>query len=273
MFRRAGQTLPAFELNLFKNVLGFGLLLPTIAVFEGYELPAFPWPDLAVALVSGYLGIAVADTWYLRALQLMGASRTGIVASLLSPFVILLSVVFLGETLHGWQLMGFALVMAGILLVTWRSKRREVDAEQVRRGVFYGVGAMFLMAVGIVMVKDILETRSFLWTTEIRLAGGLAGMVAYIFLRGRGAIVMRNFRQPLPWKLIVPASVLAAYVSMMMWLAGYKLIPASEASILNETANAWIVFLAWLMLGESIGVRKVSGLALTSAGVAVMLLV
>ena len=72
--------------------------------------------------------------------------------------------------------------MAGILLVTWRSKRREVDAEQVRRGVLYGVGAMFLMAVGIVMVKDILETRSFLWTTEIRLAGGLAGMAAYIFI-------------------------------------------------------------------------------------------
>jgi drug/metabolite transporter (DMT)-like permease len=51
------------------------------------------------------------------------------------------------------------------------------------------------------------------------------------------------------------------------------LIPASEASILNETANAWIVFLAWLMLGESIDRRKVFGLALTSAGVAVMLLV
>jgi drug/metabolite transporter (DMT)-like permease len=127
--------------------------------------------------VSGYLGIAVADTWYLRALHLMGASRTGLVASLLSPFVILLSVLFLGESLRGWQLVGFALVMAGILLVTWRSRRRAVDAEHVRRGVMYGVGAMFLMAVGIVMVKEILETRSFLWTTEIRLAGGISGML------------------------------------------------------------------------------------------------
>jgi drug/metabolite transporter (DMT)-like permease len=58
-----------------------------------------------------------------------------------------------------------------------------------------------------------------------------------------------------------------------MWLAGYKLIPASEASILNESANAWIVLLAWLMLGESIGARKLIGLSLASAGVAVMLLV
>jgi drug/metabolite transporter (DMT)-like permease len=99
------------------------------------------------------------------------------------------------------------------------------------------------------------------------------GMAAYILLRGRAAEVRRHFAQPLPWKVIVPASVLAAYVSMMMWLAGYKLIPASEASILNETANAWIVFLAWAVLGESIDARKVIGLGLTSAGVAVMLLV
>ena len=273
LFRRTGDQLPAFELNLFKNLLGFALLLPTIAVFEGLQAPDFPWPDVGISLVSGYLGIAVADTWYLRALHLMGASRTGIVASLLSPFVILLSVLFLGESLRDWQLFGFALVMAGILLVTWRSKRRSVDAEQVRKGVFYGAGAMFLMAVGIVMVKEILETRSFFWTTEIRLAGGIGGMLAYTLLRGRVAEVRSRFAQPLPWKTITIASFLSAYVSMMMWLAGYKLIPASEASILNESANAWIVFLAWLMLGESLDTRKLAGLALTSSGVAVMLLV
>ena len=273
LFRRSGDALPAFELNLFKNLLGFALLIPTIALFEGPRWPEFPLPEVGLALVSGYLGIAVADTWYLRALHLMGASRTGIVASLLSPFVILLSVLFLGESLRGWQVFGFALVMAGILLVTWRSKRRSVDAEQVRAGVLYGAGAMFLMAVGIVMVKEILETRSFFWTTEIRLAGGITGMLVFTALRGRAAEVRRRYTRALPWGTITLASFLAAYVSMMMWLAGYKLISASEASILNESANAWIVLLAWLLLGESIDRRKITGLTLTSTGVAVMLLV
>ncbi len=273
LFRRAGDALPPFELNLFKNLLGFSLVLPTMAIFEGYQLPAFTLEEIGIALVSGFLGIAVADTWYLRALSLMGASRTGIVASLLAPFVILLSILFLGESLRGWQIVGFALVMGGILLVTWRQNRREVDAANLGKGVFFGVGAMLLMAVGIVMVKGILETRPFLWTTELRLVGGIAGMLIYMALRGRFEVVMQRFRQPLPWRFIVPASVLGAYVSMMMWLAGYKLISASEASVLNETANAWIVLLAWLVLGESIGYRKVMGLLLTSAGVIIMLLV
>jgi drug/metabolite transporter (DMT)-like permease len=272
LFRQVDDALPPFELNLFKNLLGFSLILPTMALVEGFALAAFSVQEIAVALISGLLGIAVADTWYLRALSLMGASRTGIVAGLLSPFVILLSIMFLGESLHGWQLAGFALVMGGILLVTWRQNRREVDAAHLSKGVFYGIGAVFLMAVGIVMVKEILETRPFMMTAEIRLAGGIGGMLIYMVLRGQYQVVKQNFIKPLPWKLIIGGSFLGAYVSMMMWLAGYKLIPASQASVLNETANAWIVLLAWLMLGESIGYRKVVGIMLTSAGVIVMLL-
>lgn len=272
LFRRADDALPPFELNLFKNLLGFSLILPTLFVVEGFQLAAFSAQEIAVTLLSGFLGIAVADTWYLRALSLMGASRTGIVAGLLSPFVILLSILFLGESLRGWQLAGFALVMGGILLVTWRQNRREVDASHLSKGVFYGIGAVFLMAVGIVMVKEILENRPFMMTAEIRLAGGAGGMLIYMTLRGRYEAVKQNFMKPLPWKLIISGSFLGAYLSMMMWLAGYKLIPASEASVLNETANAWIVLLAWLMLGESIGYRKVAGIMLTSVGVIVMLL-
>ncbi len=86
MFRQQGRLLPAFELNLFKNALGFLLLIPTLVLVEGLSLPDYSLPDLGVTLLSGCLGIAVADTWYLRALNLMGASRSSIVASLLSPF-------------------------------------------------------------------------------------------------------------------------------------------------------------------------------------------
>jgi drug/metabolite transporter (DMT)-like permease len=60
---------------------------------------------------------------------------------------------------------------------------------------------------------------------------------------------------------------------MMFWLGGYASIPASQASILNETANAWIVLFAWLVLDETISKRRVLGLLLTIAGVLVILLV
>lgn len=273
LFRRSGETLPAFELNLFKNLFGLVLLIPTILVVDGLQLPGFTARELLLVFVSGLIGIAVADTWYLKALNMMGASRTGIVSSLFSPFVIFLSAVFLGERLVPWQWLGFLLVMSGVLLVTWRTHRSVVDAADVKRGVMYGVGAVFMMAAGVVMVKEILETRSFLWTVELRVVGGVGGMLAYMLVSRQWQSVKRNFSQPQPWGTVMFASFLGAYFALLLWLAGYKLIDASVASVLNETNVSFIVFLAWLMLGERINRRKLVGLGLTSAGVIVMMLV
>ena len=271
LFRRSGETLPAFELNLFKNLLGLVLLIPTILLVNGLALPDYTYIELLLVFLSGLFGIAVADTWYLKALNMMGASRTGIVSSLFSPFVILLSAVFLGERLVAWQWLGFISVMSGVLLVTWRTNRSVVEAADVKKGVVYGVGAVLFMAAGVVMVKEILETRSFLWTVELRMVGGGAGMLIYILLSGQWQNVKRNFSQPQPWGTIIFASFLGAYLALMLWLGGYKLIDASVASVLNETSVSFIVFLAWLMLGEKINRRKLTGLGLTLAGVIIMM--
>jgi drug/metabolite transporter (DMT)-like permease len=272
LFRQAGEALPPFETNLFKNLLGFALMWPTILLLDGLASPEFTTVELVTLLLSGFLGIAMADTWYLRSLHLVGAGRMGIISSLLSPFVILLSVLFLSESLGGLQLLGFGLVMAGVLLVTWRANADKVDSADLGKGVALGVGAIFLMAVGVVMIKGILETRSFAWTVQIRLVGGIAGMILYVVLWRGYRQVRARFVQPLPWRIIVPASLLASYVSMMMWLASYRLIDASVSSVLNQSANAWMVLLAWLVLREYVGMRKIYGLILTSLGVLAMLL-
>ena len=271
LFRRSGETLPAFELNLFKNFFGLILLIPTILLVNGFTLPGYSLTELFLVFLSGLLGIAVADTWYLKALNMMGASRTGIVSSLFSPFVIFLSAVFLGERLVSWQWLGFMLVMSGVLLVTWRSHRSVVDTADVKKGAMYGVGAVFMMAAGVVMVKEILETQPFLWTVELRIVGGICGMLVYMLLSARWQSVKQNFSQPQPWGTVMFASFLGSYFALILWLAGYKLIDASVASVLNETNVAFIVFLAWLMLGEQINRRKLAGLALTIGGVIIMM--
>jgi drug/metabolite transporter (DMT)-like permease len=272
LFRRSGKTLPAVELNLFKNSLSLLLLSLTILALYGPTVPAFTAHEVGVAVLSGILGMAVADSFYLKALNLMGAARTGIVSALYSPFVVLLSAIFLGETLSFLQWAGFLLVMAGIVLVTGRRGRTEVESADVKRGTLYAIFAMAAMAAGIVMVKELLEQRPFLWTVELRMLGGWAGLVLFITLRRGWPQALARYRQPQPWGLILMATLLASYIGVLLWLAGYKLIPASVAAILNETNASFIVLLAWLVLGESIGRRKLAGLLLTVAGVMLMLL-
>ena len=272
LFKRSGETLPAFELNLFKNLLGAALMLPTVLLIEGSALPEFSPRQWLIVLVSGIIGIAVADTWYLRALNLMGAARTGVVASLYSPFVVILSMLFLGEVMAGWQLAGFVLVLGGILLVTWRSNRMDVSLRALRLGVFHGAAAVLMMAIGIVMVKPILEGEHFFAIAGLRLAAGSVAMLMFAAVTGGFGRMIERYRQPQPWPTIVIASVLASYVSMILWLAGYRLAPASIASVLNETAAVFIVLFAWWMLGEALSPRRVLGAALTFGGVCAIVL-
>ena len=270
LFRRSGETLPAFELNLFKNGLGVLLLIPTVWLAEGLAPPDFDWQRWSIVLLSGIIGIAIADTWYLRALNLMGAARTGVVGTLFSPFVILLAILFLGESMRGWQLAGFALVLSGILLVTWRTRRQDISARALKLGVAYGAGAVLFMAIGIVMVKPVLEGEHFFWVVALRMAAGCLAMIFLVTVAGNWRTVMARYRQPQPWPTIVFASILASYVSMIFWLAGYRLTDASIASVLNETAAAFIVLFAWLILKEPLNLRRVGGVLLTFFGVLVI---
>lgn len=270
LLRKSGETLPAFELNLFKVVLGWVLMLPTAMLLEGLLIPAFTGMEWLLVISSGFIGIAVADTWYLRALNLMGASRTGITGALLSPFIIVLSVLFLDERLHGWQYAGLGLVLAGVFLVNWRVHRSEIDAVDLRQGLIFGVSAVFAMAVGVVMVKRILEVHPFFWTVQWRLAGGAAGMLAYTFLRREWPAVKASFSKEQPWFMVTTAALLGTYVCMILWLAGFKYTTASIASMLNESTSAFIVLFAWLILKETINIRKIFGLVLTLCGVVIV---
>ena len=276
MFRRSGETLPPFELNLLKNVVSLVLMLITLlglTLLRGDSWPAFSGGELLVMIVSGVLGMALADTLYLRTLNLLGAGRTGVIGSLLSPFVILVSAIYLGERLSHGQWGGFALVMAGILVVTLKRYRSEIAPETLRLGLVIGVAAMATMAVGVVMVKPLLEQGPFFWVITVRLAGGVAAQLLVLGGRRSWARTLAIYRSPQPWAMTLFACFLGGFAGSVLWLAGYMLIPASEASIYNEAQVIFLVLFAWWFLREPLDLRKALGVALTLAGVLTMLLV
>jgi len=268
LFKKSGESLNPFALNLFKNTFALALLVLTIAVVS--PVPQnFPPSAIALIMISGLLGIGAGDTLYLRALNRIGASRMAVAQTLYSPFVIALSAAFLGERLHGPQWLGVALVLGGILLVTYVRDRAmsAVDSDSLRKGALTGVGAMLLMAVGVVLAKPKLEVYDFFWVVSLRLVGGLIGMLAVVAIRRNGAALIEEYRRVRHWPQIVAGSFAGPYLSMMLWLAGYKYTRASIAAVLNESAAVFMVVLAVLFLHESVGRQQIVGIALALAGV------
>ncbi len=271
VYKRLGETLPPLQLNLIKNLIVLGMIVPTLLLVHGFEMPPLPGRAIVLALISGVLGIAVADTLYFRALNMLGAGRMGIVGNFYSPFVIMLSFALLGERLNALQIVGFVLVSGGVLIVSSHDPQRRLPAATLRRGAAFGVTAVFLMASAIVMVKRVLEGQPLLWIVLLRLIGGVAGMLAVFAWRRERLPIGRNNAIPLRWPLLVLAAFLGQYVSMVLWMAGYKYTEASVAAVLNETASVFIVLLAALFLHEGLDARRIAGVTCTLSGVACML--
>ncbi len=271
IYKRLGETIAPVRLNLMKNLLVLGFLLPSLAFFGG-PLPQLSTAELAITLLSGMLGIAIADSMYLTALNRLGAGRMGILGNFYSPFVILLSFLFLGERLGPLQLLGFALVTSGVLVVSARSSGEPAERRELRRGLLLGVSAIAVMAVAIVLVKRVLETQPLIWMVALRMIGGVGGLLLIFAFKRELPWPGRAERAQIRWPVVLIGALVGQYLSMLLWLGGYKYTSASVAAILNETTSIFIVVLAAVFLHEALTRRKLLGVALTISGVACMLL-
>jgi drug/metabolite transporter (DMT)-like permease len=270
LYRRLGAYLPPLQLNFIKNSLVLLMLGAALPLVHSVALPEISTREILIAVVSGLIGLALADTLYLKALNQLGAGRMGIIGNLYSPFVIALSFVFLGERLGPLQVLGFVLVSSGVLLVSGK-REHEVSAGAVLRGVLLGVLAILLMAIAIVMVKRVLEAQPLLWVSLIRMLGAVIGIVLLVAARGE-LRTLDPRRMRVSWPLLLSAAFIGQFLSTIFWLGGYKYTDASIAAILNESSSVFIVLLAWLVLGEPMDRRRIAGIVLAAAGVGCMLL-
>jgi drug/metabolite transporter (DMT)-like permease len=93
------------------------------------------------------------------------------------------------------------------------------------------------------------------------LIGGVLGALRELPSASRG----------LPWRKLLLAAFVGQFLSMVLWLGGYKFTDASVASILNESSSVFILLLAAWWLKEPLTPRALAGVVLTISGVACML--
>ncbi len=333
IYKRLGEHLPPLQLALLKNLIVLTLVAGTIILLGSPAAAALGLPPLPalrmdqrsilLTLASGVIGIAIADTLYLRALNILGAGRMGVVGNAYSPFVILLSFVFLSERLSPVQILGFVLVLAGVVLVNAPDRAEpppaddddddepgktpasrpdgkhagplatavtgsasniatidppghlahhgQADRGRFGLGVTLAVASVALMAVAIVMIKPVLENEPFWWVVLARVGGAVAGLAVLFHWQAPARSLFRvgSLRR---WLVLAVAATVGQYLSMTLWLGGYKYTSASVASVLNESASIFIVLFATLFLGEPLTWRRALGVGLTMAGVVCMVI-
>jgi drug/metabolite transporter (DMT)-like permease len=270
-YRITGEKVSPFRLNLFKNVFAFTTLLLTSIVLRQDLFPALPAKDLAILVLSGVLGIGLSDLLFLRSLNLLGASRSALNDCFYSPFVILGSFLFFGEKLIPLQGLGGVLIVSSILLSAERSFDTPISRRKFWTGSAYGVSAMLLVAIAILMVKPLLKTYPLVWLNVVRLLSGAVLMFALIpFQKERGRC-LSIFRPQNTWRTMIPGVFFGTYLSLLAWVAGFKYASSSIAALLNQTSTVFIVLLAALFLHEKMTRLKGVAVAVALIGVTLVL--
>jgi drug/metabolite transporter (DMT)-like permease len=267
LFRRSGETMPPFALNLYRVGVSSVLFLLLFAALGMPLFPERPWQDYLLLAASGAIGIVLSDTLFHRSLNIVGAGINAIVDCLYSPFVVLFAFVMLEETLDVWQLLGMALVIGAVIITTHAKPPEGTSPQQLIVGIFWGVMAMITLALGVVIAKPVLKDASVLWVTMMRQLASFAIMAPIaLALRDRAA-VWSVFRPTASWRFSLPGTVLGSFLALLCWLAGFKYTSAGVAAALNQTATIFILVLAALLLKEPFTLRRWIAAALAIGGI------
>lgn len=265
-FRKSGEQVHPLALNMFKDLLALVLFVPTIFLFGVSIVRPVPLSAYTLLLLSGVIGIGVGDTVFFMSLNILGAGLTGIVICMYSPFIIMLSTIFLGERMSLPQIVGAFLIISAVLIATIERQKITIGRHRLVAGVLLGVLSSAAMAAGIVMIKPLLEGSPVLWATGIRLFGGTVVLtLILLFYRGRHRII-DSLISTKRLSYAISGSFIGAYLAMIVWIAGMKYTQASVASALNQTSVIFIFIFAGLILSEPLNLRRATGIILAFVG-------
>jgi drug/metabolite transporter (DMT)-like permease len=273
IFKKIGDRVSPMVINPVKSTIGLFLFILTYIILDIPLTPnaQFSNTDLITLAISGIIGIGIADIIFLHSLNILGAGISAIVDTVYSPFIILFAFIILGESLTAIQLLGGVLIIASVLYTSIKIQNIPVNRKRFKQGVLYGVGSIAMMALGIVMIKPILNTvsnqpRLQMWIAGYRLISGVLVSGSIMLYANQKENILGALRDRTLWLPLMVSSVLATYLGIGMWVMGMSMTTVSISGILNQTATIFIMIFAWIFLGEPLTKRRILSIIVAMFG-------
>ncbi len=273
LFKKSGEKTSPTALNLFKSVVAVVFVFPLFLIEDvSSNIVQTDWAELWLLIISGIIGIAIADSLFFKSLNMIGAGLTAIVDCSYSPMTILLSYLFLSERISISMIGGSLLVALAVVIGAYQKGNRGLDLLNTVKGIILGLLAIFFILTSVILMKPVLETKSIFFVTEIRLVAGLIGIGLIISFRKNRKQIFKSAFDRTNFKYAFPAAFLGNVLSMTFWIAAFKLTNINSAAILNQTNTIFIIIMASLFLKEIFTVRKLIATMLAIGGSLIVIL-
>jgi drug/metabolite transporter (DMT)-like permease len=274
IFKSASRFLSPLLIVLLKNTIATLCFVVLFFIFDiPFWLSGLESLDYYKIIISGVLGMGIADLLFIKALSQIGANRVAIVNCFEPGVVYLFSVLMLGSFLTPKQLFGFLVVVVALLIISYEKDDIEIASSIKRRGVLTQVLAVVLSSFGIVLIKPVLSKlnasiASQLWVTFFRLFPGfIFTWIVFMFKKNKLKLLIPLKNKSICLKIII-ASGLGTFLALSFWIIGYTNIQKPPvASILGQTSVLFIIVLSYFFLNEKISKTKLGAMSLAICGV------
>lgn len=268
LMRVAGYQIAPVPLTFFKNCIAILCLVIAMLVVGESFLIELPVTDYLLLAVSAVMGICIADPMIAAALNRLGASLQALADCAYSPAITAIGFLMFGEMLNSWELIGGFLVLSGVFVgATMTAQIKSV--KDLWLGLLLAASAHIIMALSILMVRDIFRETSILWVSSYRYLIAITIMILWVYVRHPNAVkekLFLGFYRPDTWLAMVPMAILGPFLASITWIAGFKYLDAGRAAIYNQLSTVFIIILAYLLLKEQFTARKVIGILLALTG-------
>lgn len=280
----------ARTVNLVKCLLGATLQgLTVLALGQGSVLATASGRALLILAASGVIGLTVGDTALFAAVARLGVHRTLLLQTLAPVFTALIAWVWRDELPTGLEMVGAAVILAGVALVV-TPRRGQLAPAPVPNGVTVpepmpasgGTGAPLLAGVmlgvvaalgqgaGVVMAKVGMTEVPVVPASFVRLAAAAAGLALFAATPARMAQLGKLVVAPVMLRRVVPATLLGTYVALFLMMLGIALAPAAIAATLLSVSPVYGLLIDTFVFRQPVTARGLTGTLLAVAGVAVL---
>ncbi len=224
-----------------------------------------PMRALIFFAAYGFFGVAAFYVAYTQAIIQTSVTTAVMLLYTAPAFVTLIAWRVWCEPLTARKLVALALAFGGCALVA-----RAYDPAQLRLngvGVLFGLGAGLMYALYTIFSKFALARYSL--GTALAYALGF-GVLFLAPLQTRDAFAPLT-REPGAWVLLLGLALGPTLGSLLLYTAGLRFVPASDASLVATIEPVVASALAFLILGERLEPLQILGGAMVLGGAVVIL--
>jgi drug/metabolite transporter (DMT)-like permease len=261
------ETIPPFTFALLRFAIALAVLIPLAGRPALWLLRG---PDGRRLALMGVLGFGITQLTQTVALALSPASDIALIAPTTPLWVALLAWPLLGERLTRRGALGFALAIAGLLIILWPQGGLGTASWQRLLGDGLFLVSSLGWAAYNLMGRDLMARRAPLPATT---AAGLVGTLAILPCAvGEWATGHTPVFTPIGVAAILYTGLLVTVLGFLVLFWALGRASAARVAAMMYFQPLAGVLIAWLWLDERLGEGFVFGAALVLAGVSLVAL-